>query len=100
MYIYCECIINLHTRYATYPRDYVSNEKDYITNNIHKQDTNAIYLYVFSNGNKYYAVSGDDVIEPINDPCTSYILWKICSPKKTKGELINSIIKNTIYIHY
>jgi len=96
MSVYCKYIINLYNKHKFKCGDTVYNEKDYVHRCTQTQIPDVIYLYKFSNDNRYLSVLDNNisVIEKVENTVLLEILWHIYGPKKSKEELISNIIKN------
>jgi len=95
--LYCVYIVNLYNKHKTYYNNPTNNEIEYIHKHIKYQDLDVIYLYKFSNGNKFYVVNSTEeepLIIPIKDDLgQKFRIFLGCyGPKKSMDETINSII--------
>ena len=93
----CEYIIDLYNKKYLNGGKNIINHKNYINDNLNKQNKNEIYLYKFSDGKKYLSVkqNNNKIIEKSYNNNLPILIYHLHGKPKTKDKIIDSIIKNT-----
>jgi hypothetical protein len=107
----CEYIINLYnkkylngsaTKLQTLPvilegGKNIIDHKNYINNNLNKQNKDEIYLYKFNDGKKYLSIKqhNNKIIEQSDNNNLPILLYHLHGKPKSKDKIIDSILKNT-----
>ena len=95
MSTYCKYVINMYNKTKHYLNISVCNEIDYMLYSSYKQQPDIIYLYKFSNGNKYLVKFYNvPIVKKIDNPLVLEILWFLYRAEINMEDMISNIIYN------